>query len=122
MDISAERLLGVGCDTEERARLAEVLARRPGFLDRWFLLSERTEQHAAVDATTHALCQFCLKEAAIKACWSHVQLTPSSIEVLLEQDSLRILHPAAAGIRLEWRLHRSEGHAEAEVLAWLPTP
>jgi hypothetical protein len=72
-------LIGVGCDTETRARLAEALDRHPRFLERWYDAGERRSIAGSQDPLGEALRRFCLKEAAIKALWTRVPLTPRQV-------------------------------------------
>ena len=73
------RLVGVGCDTETRQRLALALERHPRFLARWFDADERALVAAAPDPVGEALRRFCLKEAVVKALWEQERLTPREV-------------------------------------------
>ncbi len=82
----------LGCDTEESRRFRDLLARRPGFLDRWFTQGERRwitgqgiqdlfAEESGLDPAARACLLFCAKEAMIKACWGEEHLLPSQVEV-----------------------------------------
>lgn len=108
------QLVGVGCDTEERERLRRTLERDSGFLDRWFLPSERAALDAAPDPLGLALQIFCLKEAAVKSLWSHRQLAPDKVECRWSPREGWQLAPVP-GLPAVWL----EGHAGLEgELAW----
>lgn len=114
-------LIGTGCDTEERARLARTLERDPGFLTRWFSAAERAAIVAAPDPTDLALCIFCLKEAAIKALWRELPLGPAAVQALPAPDgayTLSLTSPTRTPLCLTGRCGSDETHAWAEVLAW----
>lgn len=117
------RLLGVGCDTEERARLERVLARRPGFLHRWFHEDERRAVAAADDGLGLALRLFCLKESAVKALWPVLRLGPAEVRALPRAEGFVLDLPGLPGARLE--LEGAAGvdgtHAWATVLAFQAT-
>ncbi|MFA7330635.1 MAG: 4'-phosphopantetheinyl transferase superfamily protein [Candidatus Delongbacteria bacterium] len=113
-------LVGVGCDTEERARLERTLERDSGFLERWFLPLERQALGAAPDPVGLALQLFCLKEAAIKALWAQHQVGPDSVECRWSSDagwSLRLL-PGRRGLQLEGQAGLEGDLGWARVLAW----
>lgn len=117
MATNARQLVGIGCDTEELARFRQTIERSPGFLKRWYSAAEREEQGQAADPLYHALCQFTLKEALIKACWELKALTPASIEVLLNEKP-RLPEELGAVLSVNWTLHRHDGYAEAEVMVF----
>jgi phosphopantetheine--protein transferase-like protein len=117
MATSARKLTGIGCDTEDLARFRQTIERSPGFIKRWYSAAEREEQQEASDPLYHALCQFTLKEALIKACWELKALTPSSIEVLLNEKP-RLPKELDAVLSVDWTLHRHADYAEAEVLVF----
>lgn len=72
-------LVGVGCDTETRARLRQATERHPDFVERWFDADERAAIDASDDPLGETLRRFCLKEAIIKALWQRVRLTPRQV-------------------------------------------
>ena len=114
-------LIGVGCDTEERARLARTLERDPGFLPRWFSAAECAAIAAAPDPTGLALRIFCLKEAAIKALWRELPLGPAAVQALPGPNgayNLSLTIVAQSPPCLTGRCGGDEVHAWAEVLAW----
>ncbi len=113
-------LVGVGCDTEERARLERTLERDSSFLERWFLSLERHALSAAPDPVGLALQLFCLKEAAIKALWAQHQVGPDSVECRWIPDagwSLSLL-PGRRGLKLEGQAGLEGDLGWARVLAW----
>jgi len=115
-------LIGVGCDTEERARLAPVLERDPHFLARWYSAAERAVIAAAPDPAGLALRIFCHKEAAIKALWRARPLSPAAVEALPAADGglSTALRDASVSARLEALDGGDGAHAWAQVLAWEP--
>ncbi|MDP2359355.1 MAG: 4'-phosphopantetheinyl transferase superfamily protein [bacterium] len=115
-----DRLIGVGCDTEERSRLEGVLARDPAFLGRWFTAKEQEAIARAADGPGLALRLFCLKEAAVKALWRHIPLGISRIEALPAPEGYRLcaLDPRTATLRLDGHCQADARHAWAEVLAF----
>jgi len=117
---ATHRLVGAGCDTEQRERLARVLLRRPSFLQRWYTACEQEAIARSDDPTATALLHFCLKEAAIKALWPRLQLGPQAVEVHFHQASAHLCLPShpAAQLELEARCGSDATHAWAEVLAW----
>lgn len=114
------RLVGVGCDTESRARLAHVLERRPGFLQRWYTPREQEAVAGAADPLDLALRLFCLKEAAIKAAWLVVKLSPRTVEGQDCPEGARLSLTSAQGasLRLEAECGSDAHHAWAQVLCW----
>lgn len=112
-------LLGVGCDTELRARLGLVLERRPSFLERWFTPQEQAAIRAAADGLGLALRLFCLKEAAVKALWPQCKLSPRAIQAEFAGEVVSLcLVKGQAGLVLEGWCQCAATHAEAQVLAW----
>lgn len=123
--MSAERnpdlrqLAGVGCDTEERARLEATLGRDPGFLERWFLPEERAVLAQSPDPTHVALQIFCLKEAAVKSMGSGHSLSLRSVCCLPDDGGGWLLSLAGArGFSLEGLAGVENGLGWARVLAW----
>ncbi len=94
-----DRLLGLGCDTEQAARLDAAIERRPGFYARWFSERERRwiERTAAPQLERARI--FCLKEAAVKAVNPLARIGIAGVEVFPEEDFLprTWLNPAQAG-------------------------
>jgi hypothetical protein len=119
----ADGLIGVGCDTEERARLARALQRDPGFLQRWYSPSERAAIDAADDPIGLALRIFCLKEAAVKALWSLGPLGPDAVEALPRAKGFRLaLRKPGLDACLQGSAGADADHAWAEVLAFRAAP
>jgi hypothetical protein len=114
------RLVGVGCDTEARGRLAKVLERRPTFLQRWYTPLEQGAVSSADDPLDMALRLFCLKEAAIKAAWPLVKLGPRSVEGRLSPAGIQLQVPTkmSLNLRLEAECFSDPTHAWAQVLCW----
>lgn len=114
------RLVGVGCDTESRERLARVLERRPSFLQRWYTPREQEAVARAADPLDLALRLFCLKEAAIKAAWLAERLSPRAVEGqdCPEGAQLCLTSSKGARLRLEAECGSDAHHAWAQVLCW----
>lgn len=118
-DPDLRQLAGVGCDTEERARLEATLGRDPGFLERWFLPEEHAQLAQAPDPTQVALQIFCLKEAAIKALGSEHALSLRSVCCLPDGKGGWLLSLAGRrGFSLEGLAGVENGLGWARVLAW----
>jgi phosphopantetheine--protein transferase-like protein len=85
MSTPAGNLAGVGCDTETCARFRQLLEHNGRFLERWFTEHERSTFLGAEEGldglASRATLLFTLKEAAIKALWSHQHLLPDAIEI-----------------------------------------
>jgi len=124
--MSAEReatlrqLAGVGCDTEERARLERTLGRDPGFLERWFLPEEHALLAQSPDPTLVALQIYCLKEAAIKSLGSEHALSLRSVVCLPDNRGgwMLALDSRYPGYALEGLAGVEDGLGWARVLAW----
>jgi holo-[acyl-carrier protein] synthase len=60
-------IAGIGVDAVDVARFRAILARRPGFGDRFFTAAERADAHRAPDPTESLAARFAAKEAVMKA-------------------------------------------------------
>jgi holo-[acyl-carrier protein] synthase len=60
-------VIGVGVDAVDVDRLRRILARRPGFADRFFTPTEQADARRSPDPTESLAARFAAKEAVMKA-------------------------------------------------------
>lgn len=125
-------VVGIGTDLVDLDRFREVLARRPGMVDRLFTAGERAYAERRTDPLERYAVRFAAKEAVMKALgvgigavgWHDIEVERDDEgrpSVLLRGRALELADEAGIG---DWKLTmtHSDSAAQAIAVAFAPSP